>query len=224
MNKLPIWTEPKTLEHARVTILEFGKSLHEHAYLIGRELLWVKNEVGHGRFGAWLNENVWFNERTARRFIAFADGCDKAGSLLEYHPGAKTDTVSDLLPDPEHLIRLARAYDMLDEWETKETKEEPLAQEYESLRDEVKELQKIDMDGLDARELKQLIDRLTVTGNRAVELRIRSERELGKILQSEKDGGQGIMAIATLQANHPATVRKLFAERLAELLPQPSTP
>jgi hypothetical protein len=94
-NQLPHWTEPKNVRHAGVQICEWGKNMHEHAYLVGRTLLWVKKEVGHGNFLKWLKDNVWFGNDTARRMMQFAARCDKAGETIEYHP-RKNRTVRNL--------------------------------------------------------------------------------------------------------------------------------
>ncbi len=45
---LPRWTEPGSLESAKQNIYHLGRSMHEHAFLLGKYLLWVKAEVGHG--------------------------------------------------------------------------------------------------------------------------------------------------------------------------------
>jgi len=61
--------------------------------------------VGHGDFISWIEENVRaFGERTARNLMAFAERCDRAGLLEEYHPG-KTATVAELEePGCPHLL------------------------------------------------------------------------------------------------------------------------
>ena len=51
---LPRWTEPGSLESAIQNIWRLGRSLHEHAYLLGKYLLWVKIKVDHGNFLPWL--------------------------------------------------------------------------------------------------------------------------------------------------------------------------
>ncbi len=93
---VPHWKEPKNLGEARTRILSLGRSLHEYAYLVGKELQWVKGQVAHGEFENWIGKNLWFSERTARNFMAFAARCDAHGSLLEYHGQPKTELNSDL--------------------------------------------------------------------------------------------------------------------------------
>ena len=97
--KLPSLSKPKTLAEARTHILSLGRSMHEHAYLLGKCLMWVKDEVGHGNFLPWVEKNLWFGERTARRMIEFAERCDKSRFLLEYHQ-AKSDLKTDLNSQP----------------------------------------------------------------------------------------------------------------------------
>lgn len=52
LQKIPGWVQPKDLAGAKGAILSLGRSMHEHAYLIGKTLVWVKTKVGHGRLGA----------------------------------------------------------------------------------------------------------------------------------------------------------------------------
>lgn len=92
--KLPSWTPPEDIDAARLAIVNLGTSLHEHAYLLGKCLIWVKAKIGHGEFGLWLEENVWFSDRTSRRMIEFVGLCESKGQLQAYEP-RKTDTVSD---------------------------------------------------------------------------------------------------------------------------------
>ena len=95
---LPAFTAPESLDVAAAAIMALGKNIHEHAYIIGKTLAWVKDEVGHGNFISWVKENVWFAERTARNFMAFAETCDAACAQVEYTP-SKTATIA-VLPDP----------------------------------------------------------------------------------------------------------------------------
>jgi hypothetical protein len=93
---LPAWIEPDGLDHAQRIIETLGRSLHEHAYLVGKYLLWAKSRVGHGNFLEWVGRNVWFGERTARNMIEHAKRCDRAGFLMQYHPKtSKSATVAD---------------------------------------------------------------------------------------------------------------------------------
>lgn len=92
---LPSFTPPDTLDGAAAAITALGHNIHQHAYIIGRTLQWVKAEVGHGNFVAWVDESVWFAPSTARNFMAFARECVGAARQMEYHPG-KTPTVGVL--------------------------------------------------------------------------------------------------------------------------------
>lgn len=86
-------------------IIALGTSMHEYAYLVGKCLLWVKGKLGHGNFLDWLEQNVWFRERTARYFMAFAVRCDSESALLEYHPG-KSAIIADFkaLPTGKYQV------------------------------------------------------------------------------------------------------------------------
>lgn len=92
---LPAFAEPESLAGAAAAINELGRNLAEHAYLVGRHLLWVKERVGHGAFGGWVAENVWFSARTAQRFMRFATDCEAGSRLLDYAPG-RSDTMTHL--------------------------------------------------------------------------------------------------------------------------------
>jgi len=83
---LPSWNEPKNLIEAKRTIGAFGRSLHEHAYLLGKNLLWVKTRIGRGGFDEWIDDNVAFGRRTTYYLMAFSRRCDQAGLIQEYHP------------------------------------------------------------------------------------------------------------------------------------------
>ena len=57
--KLPLWQEPKDINEAKIRILNFGKNIHEHVYLIGKDLIWIKEKVGHGNFENWIEKEVY---------------------------------------------------------------------------------------------------------------------------------------------------------------------
>ena len=105
LGALPPWTEPPSLDNAAATITQLGRNIHEHAYLIGKTLTWVKAAVGHGNFQPWVRENVWFSQSTAKNFMAFAGACDDAATQLEYHT-PKTPAAGVLPPqgDPAPII------------------------------------------------------------------------------------------------------------------------
>jgi hypothetical protein len=54
---------------------------------IGRELLSIKDQLGHGRFGEWVEAECGFTQRSAENYI-------KAARFAE----GKNETVSDLPP------------------------------------------------------------------------------------------------------------------------------
>jgi len=100
---LPIFIEPTTLEEATISIVKLGKNMGEHAYVIGKILVWVKRQLKHGEFLNWIEEKVWFTDRTARNFMTFTEKCDEKGFLLNephYLEKSKSENFSDLLkPD-----------------------------------------------------------------------------------------------------------------------------
>jgi hypothetical protein len=92
-------------ERVRLPFLSLGgvallSGLHEHAYLLGKNLIWAKEDVGHGNFLNWVETNLWFGERTAYHFMAFAKKCNRQGYLLEYHPGKRLPQVAMIATIP----------------------------------------------------------------------------------------------------------------------------
>ncbi len=63
---------------------------------VGQKLIEVKDKLGHGRFGDWLNSEFDWDERTARRFMTVADRFSN-----------KSDNLSDINFAPSALYILA---------------------------------------------------------------------------------------------------------------------
>jgi N6-adenosine-specific RNA methylase IME4 len=106
---LPSWKEPSDLDQVRTRIINLGVNLHQHAYLIGKDLMWARDNMGTTEFGHptkspennWVRKNVWFGLSTAYRFMAFAKKCEERGQLLEYHPNKDSDVVTVITPIPK---------------------------------------------------------------------------------------------------------------------------
>ena len=226
---LPAWQAPETLDEARSVILRLGKSLHEHAYLICKALAWAKGKLNHGEFTPWLKINVWFSERTAQRFMTFASKCDDEEKLLEYQPG-KNDIMSDLrsselsADDAERAIRLAKAYELLEESENEPPDYLIEAREFAAEYDETRAGYMTELAELSTRlpsvteigELKGTIDRATHIEKWAFEMKTRALRGLGNILNSIPQSElNDFLAFVNLPEIHR---KKLAAERIAELL------
>ena len=81
--KIPSWLEPKSINDAKLKIISLGGNMSEHAYIIGKNLIWVKENLKHGEFQEWVDNNLWFAERTARKFMEFAEEADEKGRLPE---------------------------------------------------------------------------------------------------------------------------------------------
>jgi N6-adenosine-specific RNA methylase IME4 len=96
---LPVFVQPDKLEKAKLLINQLGKNLHEHAYLIGKLLIWVQSQTKSKEiFEAWVEENIWFGIRTGRHFIAHAKKCEQAGEILEYHPAKQLHSGATIAP------------------------------------------------------------------------------------------------------------------------------
>lgn len=95
--KLPLWQEPEDINEAKIRILNFGKNIHEHVYLIGKDLVWIRDKIGTTKFeNEWIPNNIWFGQRTAYHFMGFSKKCDKFDSLLEYHPRKQLPTTATI--------------------------------------------------------------------------------------------------------------------------------
>lgn len=108
---LPKFQQPTNIDKAAFLINHLGKNIHEHAYVVGKILTWVKKETGHGGFVAWIDDNVWFDRTTATRYMNFSEQCDKEGILIEYSPriqmlhGATNEKqVSPPLPEGKYNV------------------------------------------------------------------------------------------------------------------------
>lgn len=61
--------EQVNLENLKIKILELKQNIAQNTINLGMYLCTVKERLGHGEFGKWLEETVDFTERTARRFM-----------------------------------------------------------------------------------------------------------------------------------------------------------
>ena len=85
--ELPEFNAPSTLEEARIQCINLGNDLNSHAYLLGKILLWVKEQrkkEKKGGYMEWIHHNLWFGRATAYNYTSFSKKCDKEGSLLDY--------------------------------------------------------------------------------------------------------------------------------------------
>lgn len=91
---LPQFEKPNSLKKAQSNIAFLGCNMAEHAYLIGQNLIWVKQQLQHGEFISWIEENVWFKRSTAAKFIRHAEHCTLANSLEKYPIEANVQNLS----------------------------------------------------------------------------------------------------------------------------------
>jgi hypothetical protein len=70
-----------------------GGSMAATIIEIGNALLKAKEQLGHGKFGAWLKAEFGWSERTAQRYMKAAEQF-----------GGKPDIVSDLEPSAVYLL------------------------------------------------------------------------------------------------------------------------
>jgi len=100
---LPLFGEPSSLEEAKIEIVRLGTNLHEHAYILGKTLRWVRDQIGSNQFEFdWVPNNVWFGIATANNFIGFSKKCDNKGYLLEYHPKKLTFSTTPVVVEKDN--------------------------------------------------------------------------------------------------------------------------
>src|SRR3954451_21112221 len=74
-------------KEARAAVERYRRSVKVHVLETGRDLLTMKDRLGHGHFGRWLEAEFRMNERSAQRYMNVA---------AEF--GDKSDIVSVLPP------------------------------------------------------------------------------------------------------------------------------
>ena len=84
--------DPELQEHTRAAAVRIRDRLKRNLIETGRDLIGVKERLGHGLFGAWLKAEFNMSERSAERYM-------NAARLL-----AKSDIVSDLPPTVIHVL------------------------------------------------------------------------------------------------------------------------
>ncbi len=134
---LPDFREPKTLNEARSNIEDLGSNMAEHAYLVGCNLAWVKQQLEHGEFIPWIENNVWFGQTTAGRFIKYTKHCNLANSLMKYpiEANCAKSTISPELPEGKYSVIYADPpwqYHVGDQ-HSKEKQETVLGTHYQSM-------------------------------------------------------------------------------------------
>lgn len=101
-NQLPLFQSPNSINEAKIAIIGLGRNMSEHAYLVGKNLLFIKSQLKHGEFQLWIERNLWFTYRTAANFMMYTEKCDNENRLLEephYLQREKSENIA-LLPTP----------------------------------------------------------------------------------------------------------------------------
>jgi hypothetical protein len=81
--ELPKFIAPKSLEDARIQIINYGNDLNSHAYILGKILVWAKARK-KGEFIKWVNQSFWFKRATAHHYMTFSKMCDESNKMLDY--------------------------------------------------------------------------------------------------------------------------------------------
>lgn len=62
-------TDEEFLNQAEAEIRRSDKRVISEIVAIGRKLIEIKNRVGHGRYGQFIRDRLWFSERSAQQFV-----------------------------------------------------------------------------------------------------------------------------------------------------------
>jgi Protein of unknown function (DUF3102) len=92
-------TDEEFLNQAEAEIRRSGKRVVSEIIAIGRKLSEIKDRVGHGRYGQFVRERLWFSERTAQQFV----------QSYEFLKSAHCADFESLHIDPSALRLLARS-------------------------------------------------------------------------------------------------------------------
>jgi Protein of unknown function (DUF3102) len=107
-------------EHSK--FLDAYRATWQHALRVGSLLVEAKAEVGHGNWGAWVEENCAFSDRTARDYMRIARHRERVEELLKSAGSADLSIQGVLrelaapvsnIPTRERVI-LKRASEMVD--------------------------------------------------------------------------------------------------------------
>lgn len=108
---LPAFDPPASLKGAEAAIFTLGRNMDEHAYLLGKHLIWLqaerKKQRVPGKWEEYVENKFWFSRRKARYLMAHAKDCKKKNCLLPYDPGAPPKP-GDEFYSPESVIEPAR--------------------------------------------------------------------------------------------------------------------
>lgn len=86
------------IEAATKRLHELERRTGESIIEIGRTLIDVKDRIGHGHFGAWLDEEFGWSDRTARRFMSVAETFDQIGHGVRFEAKALYALASGNVP------------------------------------------------------------------------------------------------------------------------------
>src|SRR5262245_2674505 len=105
---LPHYRKPVSLSDAISKIEQLDRTLHGYAYKYGMYFIWVKKEVGHGHFGAWIESNTMRTHKTVCNYMDHAEKCCRAGHLLIYQPSKNHKVKNEIVSifDPETQLNL----------------------------------------------------------------------------------------------------------------------
>lgn len=156
---------PFDLERIRQRILDCGANILEEMFTIGKYLIWVKEEVGHGGFIGWLDAELGMSQQRAWEFMRITQRI--IDSKSPYVRGFLREAAGD------SKRKLLALMDVSDE-EIQEVME-------------TKSFLGRDLDEVEAMSYRELKDALRKEKNRNVELRDAQERETRKRLEAESE-------------------------------------
>jgi len=130
---------------------------------IGNELIAAKEQVGHGNWSAWLEKEISWSDRTARRFMAVAERFGKMDNVVRFQPSVLQAMLALPEGDEQEFIAAQAAAGKPVEKQSardvqknvKQFKQRRAAKKDSDNTKPVDELQHVDVDaeGIEAREV-----------------------------------------------------------------------
>ena len=90
-------TLPVIISEIKIIEQNVAKTAMEGAIQIGQRLQEAKEQVGHGNFEAWCNENLNYSSRTARNFMRIADEYGGENGLISNRKMSSDLSISNAL-------------------------------------------------------------------------------------------------------------------------------
>lgn len=158
-----------------------------YAIQCGQKLIEVKQRVGHGNFLPWLVDNFKGSQQTANSYMRVAANYKQGSNLPSNEkPESIREALRQLSAPTEREI-------------TESEKAQEFTKKWASLVAEINALDSINFDGItDIATLMHIRDKAESMGTEAAKLRLRAERETGRLLNELQECGLSLGQINEL--------------------------